>query len=787
MSALRIALVIPWFGPELKGGAEQQAWQIATRLARRGHEVEALTTCCRAFLEDWAVDHLPAGVTTEEGVTIRRFPVEPREREAFDRLNGTLLGIERSRLRPGVSPVPADEAATWTRENINSGALEAHLAAEAEGYDAILFIPYLYGPTLRGVPAVAAKAWIQPCLHDECYAYLPDTARAMHAARGILFNSEGERELAVRLFGPAMGSKGHVTGEGVEFASLEAHRDAPAPARVEGKRYVLFLGRRDAGKGVELLLEAHRALPDDARARLALVLAGPGNHDYGDEAANVFDLGLVSDPQRVALLRDCTALALPSPNESFSRVLYEAWHGGRPAIVRASCEATRLAVEACDGGWIAESAPEWTALLSKVARLAFHAPELRGPGERGRAYALEHADWERVMDRYERILSQGGEAAPSRAPARRPGHPEAIHQLAPNFGYGDAISNEMLAIRSALRAAGYRSDIVVRYVDPQLYHEVRIFGPDALQPDDGLIYHHSIGSEVTPTAIRHPGPKGLVYHNITPAEFFRPYRPDFVPILRGGREDLWAMAESFPVSAGDSRFNAGELARFGFREPGVLPLPVDASTWDTPPLAAWMEKLQDGRPNILFVGRVSPNKRQDRLVRAFTFLRKRMDARLIIAGSAHGGDPFADHVRALARATGFGDDIVIPGHSGHADLHAFYRCADLFWSFSEHEGFCVPLVEAMLFDVPVVALASSAVPETLEGAGITFDWADDDEDIAATVEAILRDPALRAKIVAGQRARRGAFAAPRSLASLAEFVERILAGEREPLPVRASA
>lgn len=778
---MKIAIVIPWFGPDLKGGAEQQAWQVATRLAARGHEIEALTTCCRSFMDDWAVNHHASGAEMIEGVTIRRFLVDGRDRPAFDRLTIKMLSLPRERLRPGVSPVPRDEASVWTEENINSRSLEAHLATTADRFDAFIFIPYLYGPTLRGLPRVAAKAWLQPCLHDECYAYLPDTAAAVHASRGLLFNSEGERELAARLFGPAVRSKGHVIGEGVEFDSLDALRDAALPTSLNGRPYALFLGRRDTGKGVELLREAYRAMDAEARARLALVLAGPGERDYSDDAAGIIDLGLVPDASRVALLRDCRALALPSPNESFSRVLYEAWYGGRPAIVRRSCDATRLAVEACGGGWIAESPQEWSASLARLAALGGE-EDLRTAGERGRAYAIEQADWGRVMERYELILGASG-AAPVRAGTqlllRRVGHPAAIHQLAPNFGYGDAISNEMAAIRGMLRRAGYRSEIIVRYVDPNLLHEVRLFGPEALSPEDGLIYHHSIGSEVTAAAIAHAGPKGLVYHNITPHEFFRTYRPDFVPVLRGGREDLWTLASAFAVSAGDSSFNAMELQRFGFRDPGVLPLPVDPACWDSPPNHDWMERLQDGRRNVLFVGRVVPNKRQDRLVKAFAALRKRVDARLILAGSAPGGDPFADSVRELVLAAGLGDDIFIPDHCGRADLHAFYRCANVFWSFSEHEGFCVPLIEAMWFDVPIVALASSAVPETLDGAGLTFRWNNADEGIAALVELVLLDPGLREGILRKQRKRREEFVAARSAAALAGFVKRMVGGRHE--------
>jgi hypothetical protein len=184
-----LALVIPWFGSALKGGAEQQAWQIATRLARRGHEVEVLTTCCSSFADDWAVNHLPEGESHEAGITIRRFPVTARNRPPFDDLNRELLAIPKENLLPGVAPVDAGKASRWTSDNINSSALEEFLQANGESYRAVIFIPYLYGVVLRCLPLVASRAWLQPCLHDEVYAYLPDVAGVFAAARPLPMSS----------------------------------------------------------------------------------------------------------------------------------------------------------------------------------------------------------------------------------------------------------------------------------------------------------------------------------------------------------------------------------------------------------------------------------------------------------------------------------------------------------------------------------------------------------------------------------------------------------------------
>jgi glycosyltransferase involved in cell wall biosynthesis len=789
---MRLAYVIPWFGPDLKGGAEQHAWQFSTRLAARGHEVEALTTCCRSYLEEWTENHLAAGEETVGGVRVRRFPVDPRNRPRFDTLNAKLLALPRSELRPGVWPVEPAEASAWTDDNINSRALERYLAENAASYDALVFIPYLYGPTLRGVPLAGRNAWMQPCLHDEAYAYLPDAISAIHASRGLLFNSEGEQHLAARLYGPSIWSKGHVVGGGIEFAALDQKRESALPPMLDGRKFVLCLGRREPEKGVDFLVEAFRAARAHADAHdLVLALAGPGARQYDSPGEGIVDLGLVSDEVRVALLHGCVALAIPSPNESFSRVLFEAWYAHKPVLVRGCCDATRLPVENAAGGWVAETREEWVNRLREIARLAGTHEALAEMGSRGRAHAESIADWDRVMERFEAFVAPGGPGKPgSRTVHAVRGHsaehPAAIHQLSPNLGYGDAISNEMLEVRAMLRAAGYRSEIFATNVDDRLAGEGVRYRRGVLSADDALIYHHSIGAEVTAVAIEHPGPKGLIYHNITPAEYFRPFRPEFARILRDGREDLWRLAPAFPVSVGDSAYNAAELRRYGFADPGVMPLPVDPITWDLPPAQDWMRRLSDGRRNILFVGRVAPNKRQDRLVRAFSILRGMVDARLVIAGSAPPGDPYADSVRESIAELGLDQDVVMTGHCSVEDLHACFRTSSLFWSFSEHEGFCVPLIEAMWFDIPVVALSSSAVPETLAEAGQRFHWLDDDGVVATRAARILVDEVERRRLLATQRRRRETFARGMAKTFLERFVDRILAaGALQPMPALA--
>ena len=273
----RVGIVIPWFGRELMGGAERHAWQLAARLADRGHEVEAITTCCRAHADDWGVNHLPAGRTVEaEGFAVHRFPVEARHAAAFDAVNRRLLGQAREALRAGLSPVCEEDERVFCSELIRSPQLVAFVAAQRARFDAFVLLPYLYGPVLEGVRAAGDRALLQPCLHDEPYAYLSAVARAMYAAQRLLFLSEGERQLALRLYGPGISGKSVLTGAGVDRA--DARTVAAASPLPPGGRFVLCLGRKDAGKKTDFLARCYGLFRERHPAStLRLVLAGPGS------------------------------------------------------------------------------------------------------------------------------------------------------------------------------------------------------------------------------------------------------------------------------------------------------------------------------------------------------------------------------------------------------------------------------------------------------------------------------------------------------------------------------
>lgn len=767
-----LAIVIPWFGSDLKGGAEQLARQMAVRLAARGNTIEVLTSCCRSFHEDWGTNHLRAGVSHEHGLLIRRFPVTYRDHGAFDQINTLMLNIPHSQLKPGVNPVSQIESAAFLKENINSADLLNYLERNREMYQAFIFLPYLYGLIINGLPLVSDRAFLQPCLHDEAYAYLPEIERLFHKTKGILFNSEGELRLASKLYGPGILHKSTIVGVGVEVdLGAEKNIVKVGPLKMGDVRYVLCLGRRDPTKNTDLLVRSYGIFKEKCpHSNLHLVLAGPGNVSYDGIVDGVVDLGLVREEEKEALLANCIALFQPSHNESYSRVIMEAWFYSRPVAAHRECLATAIAVKSAHGGWLASTEAEWSELLAMMDDS--QDDSLAEYGENGRNFARENADWNRVIDRYERVLETS--IKPKTIKDQRLKNILAIHQLLASISYGDAISNYAIEVRHYLRSLSYKSDIFARHIDLSMAKEVEVFDPNAISDTAGIIYHHSIGSEVTSYAIQHPGPKCLIYHNITPGKFFEPYRPDFAALLEKGRSELKNLSNSFSLAAGDSMFNASELIQTGFENACVVPITISPQKWSHSADSGLMDFLNDGIANLLFAGRISPNKCQHHLVTAFfNYLSMDPDARLIIVGDFLPSDPYYAHVVDVINKHGLSNNVMLTGRVNDAELQAYYRTADLFWSMSEHEGFGIPLIEAMWFDVPVLAYKSSAVPETLGDAGIMFNSKEDLVGVAALAKLLIRDQESRSKVLTAQRKRRKDFLPESVWPTFEELIEKM--------------
>ena len=335
-----------------------------------------------------------------------------------------------------------------------------------------------------------------------------------------------------------------------------------------------------------------------------------------------------------------------------------------------------------------------------------------------------------------------------------PGGRPRVHQVLATLGYGDAIGHEVLGIQRVLQRAGYDSGIFVETADPRLEHLTLDYRDlvGAVSPADLLIHHFSIGSRASRTAYALPGRMALVYHNITPPEYFIGVHKDLVKLCFRGRRELTAYTSRCELALGDSEYNRQELEALGFRSTGVLPVVPGFEHLDGAPDHILASGFDDGWTNVVFVGRVIPNKKFEDVIRAFHAYRTRHNprSRLLLIGSYSGFERYLAMLQALIARLGT-PDVHFLGHVSNEELTALYDVADLFLCASEHEGFCVPIVEAFYKQVPVLAYAATAVPATMDGGGVLYDTKDAFE-IARLMDAVLDDARIEAAVVHAQDA-----------------------------------
>ena len=335
-----------------------------------------------------------------------------------------------------------------------------------------------------------------------------------------------------------------------------------------------------------------------------------------------------------------------------------------------------------------------------------------------------------------------------------------VNQWVPAAHRGDAIGDSARRVRDLLREGGHESDLFALTIDDELRGDVRPFDDPAAQRGDVTIFHFALPSPMTAAFARLPGGRVLQYHNITPAHYFAPYDPQLFRLAALGRREVATLAGHVDLALGDSEYNREELASLGFAPTGVMPIAVDASRITGAPRRPALERvLGDGLMNFLFVGRIAPNKKIDDIVRLAEVYKRYDDVfyRFVFVGKHDAVPAYYATVRALIRTFDMpAERFWFTGPVPDVDLAAFYRTARVYVSLSEHEGFCVPLVEAMAADVPVLAYGAAAVPETLGGAGVMFQ-PKDLELGAELLCALTYDDDLRARVIAGQRDRLRAF------------------------------
>jgi glycosyltransferase involved in cell wall biosynthesis len=345
----------------------------------------------------------------------------------------------------------------------------------------------------------------------------------------------------------------------------------------------------------------------------------------------------------------------------------------------------------------------------------------------------------------------------------------------PGFLYGDALGNQAASIRALMRTWGYRSQVYAQFRDRRLDDpgvDYRRYNDD---PADVLLFHYSIGSPLTQFVLGLSARVVPYYHNVTPAGFLRGYNEPLADLLEQGRREL-ALFKDVPFALAASEYNRQEMLQIGFRHVEVLPYLV---TFEALHASAESQagrevvaRYAEGAVNLLFVGRLVPNKCQDDLIRAFNAYHHLVNAnsRLLLVGSDANAPGYRLDLEAMARALGLAERVHLPGSIGLREgLGGYYRAADLFLCLSEHEGFCIPLLEAMAFDLPVIAYRATGVPYAMGSSGLLIGSKRYDV-IAELIAMVVGDENLRSRVVSGQRRRLEEMTPERVAEKLLDFV-----------------
>jgi glycosyltransferase involved in cell wall biosynthesis len=338
-----------------------------------------------------------------------------------------------------------------------------------------------------------------------------------------------------------------------------------------------------------------------------------------------------------------------------------------------------------------------------------------------------------------------------------------VDQVIPSLASRDAIGVHTLNLRDGLRASGLQSDIFYGSFTPDVEREGRpVTELGRGGKDRWLLYQASIGSPVYDILAARPEPKLVNYHNITPAPLLRDWEPNVAYEASLGRTQLARLAAQSRFAVADSAFNESELHALGFEGTAVVPLLIDMqvkSEAPDPELAAGLaaRKAAVGGADLLYVGKLSPHKAPHDLVKMLDVLRRLYDpeARLHLVGSPL-GETYGPALHEFVEELGLGHAVSFPGSITPAELEAYFGAADAYVSASDHEGFCVPIAEAMGHGVPIVAYGVAAVPETVGGAGLLLP----DKSpmpFAAAVARVTTDAALSRHLSDAGRARAAEF------------------------------
>ncbi len=331
-----------------------------------------------------------------------------------------------------------------------------------------------------------------------------------------------------------------------------------------------------------------------------------------------------------------------------------------------------------------------------------------------------------------------------------------IIQVLTTLSFGDAVGNDTLALKEILKKNGFKTAIYAENIDARLPKGSALSVEKLIDisKDDVIIYHLSTGTKLNYWIKEQCCRKIMIYHNITPPGFIQDYNTQNAELCSRGLEETRMLKDTFDCVYADSEFNKKDLMEMGYHCPiKVIPILIAFDDYKKEPSKKILKRYEDEYTNIVFIGRIAPNKKQEDIIESFYYYNKyyNLKSRLFLVGSYGGMESYYNRLNKYVKLLNV-DNVIFTGHIKFDEILAYYHLADVFLCMSEHEGFCVPLVEAMYFNKPIIAYDSCAIKGTLGGSGILLEKKDNLET-AGVINKVVNDKELRKRIISNQAIR----------------------------------
>lgn len=771
---MRICLLSSTYPPRDTEGISRQRQTLATELARLGHDVHVVTLGAFSY------------VHKENGVTVRRV--------GFNRLNPF------SDRYPGLDN-------TLTRSQALYEGLYQSL--DPSGFD-IVDIPLwgTQGIVTQQFYAGCTILWLQTTLaqilkihergpSEEEQIKLTLEKMMLERAHGILADSQSVLDSVRSDYGINTDAPMGVAYLGLP--PLPAQPERPAKDEVEA----LVVGRLEKRKGTPLLFEILPAVLQQ-HPQLTVRFVGRDNsaadgwqalhkqtypeyfkQRYPQFSGRVFFEGYVSEEHLRQYYSQADLFLAPSLYESFGLTYLEAMRSGLPVVTFSTGAAAEIFSSGEADGALTIPAGERSAFADAIHTLVENASIRRELGQAGlsrfQAGFTVQAMAEATLKFYRQVIDRRSNTGRDTL---------KVYQVMDALDAGDAVSKITMDHASLLAELGQPKEILTRYAVESVRNHTVPRGRLLSDPDCGLIFHYWGYNPSTWMLSLARGRKALYYHNITPPHFFSTDSAAYHLASRG-YDQLGRILDHFDLLIGDSQYNIQSLAPYLTRPMPALPIypVVDPEKLKAIPYDESLREQLRTRPqvNILFVGRIAGNKRQDRLMQILDYYYREIDPQvhLWLVGNENSDPAYRAELEELRLSLASRDHIHFTGKISDAQIYAHYRAADVFLSASEHEGFGVPLAEAMAFDVPVIAYAATAIPETLDGSGILIhNW--DLPRIAEQLHLTISDSSLRQTLIQGQHQNLLRFSAGEAHLRLKAALQLIQRNETNPLiPMQA--